>query len=254
MTRIHPKNNRAYINGVDVSGYARQVGALNWMFDVNPDATWTDAIKNIVLGQCTIEAGTLNAVLDNDAAGLFDLTSASTDTLNLMVAFGGVSAPVAGSPFFAWKFENTGYKVEPSEGFVSASVPFGGASYSGLLTYQKPYGVLLHPRGLEDDVNSSTGVDDNGASSAKGGILVYHLLSSDGTVTLKVQDAATNADGSFADLTGATSGSIDASVTPVSGMVGISTTATVRRYLRWQLEFGTATEANFVLGFIRNTI
>ena len=44
------------------------------------------------------------------------------------------------------------------------------------------------------------------------------------------------------------------SVTPASGMVAISTTATVRRYLRWQISLGTATTATFALAFIRNAI
>lgn len=55
----------------------------------------------------------------------------------------------------------------------------------------------------------------------------------------------------FAALSGATSGSIDASVTPVSGMVALGVTAAVRRYTRWQLAFGTATTATFVCGLIR---
>jgi hypothetical protein len=73
-------------------------------------------------------------------------------------------------------------------------------------------------------------------------------------LTLKVQDAATNSNGSFSDLSGATSGSITAAVTPQSGMVALGTTATVRRYLRWQLVFGTATTCSFTAAFIRNNI
>jgi hypothetical protein len=95
---------------------------------------------------------------------------------------------------------------------------------------------------------------DNGAASAKGGIFAYQLFSSDGAVTLSIDDAAANTgDGDFAALSGATSGELDASSAPVSGMVALATDATVRRYIRWQAAFGTATTATFALAFIRGT-
>lgn len=254
MTRTHNKHVRAYVDGVDLSGYSRTVGPLVWMFGAEPDASMTDGCKNIVVGQADIQAGTLNAFVDNDAAGLFALASGSTGTRNLLVAIGANAAPVAGDNVFAWKFEQTSYTVEQGTGFVAVNVPFGGASYASTLTYCRPWGKLLHAKGLETDVNASAGIDDNGAQTTKGGIFVYHLHSSDGTVTLKVQDASTNSDGSFGDLSGATSGSITAAVSPKSGMIALSTIATVKRYLRWQLAFGTATAATFTCAFIRNNL
>jgi hypothetical protein len=112
----------------------------------------------------------------------------------------------------------------------------------------------LHASAAETGANTGTGIDDNGASSTLGGIFVYHLLSSDGTVTLTAQDATTNSNGSFSNITGATSGSIDATTTPQSGMIALGATSTVRRYLRWQLAFGTASTATFVMAFIRNNL
>lgn len=252
MTRTHNKHIRVYVNGVDMSGYSRTIGPLAWMFGAEPDAAMTDAVKNIIVGQADIQAGTLNAFLDNDTAGLF--ANKAQGTKNLLVAIGANAAPVAGDHVFAWKFEDTGYMAEQGSGFVAANLPFGGASYASTLTYKRPWGILLHANAARTAANTAVGIDDNGASSALGGIFCYHLLSSDGTVTLKAQDAATNSDGNFADLTGATSGSITAAVTPQSGMVALGTTATVRRYLRWQLALGTATTATFVMGFIRNNL
>ena len=254
MTRTHQKHVRVYVDGVDLSGYSRSVGPLSWVFGAEPDAAFTDGCKNIVMGQGDIQAGTLNAFLDNDTAGANALLKSGNGTRNLLVAIGANAAPAAGNPVFAWKFEQSAFTSEQGTGFVTATIPFGGASYASTLTYKKPWGVLLHASGAETAVNSSTGVDDNGGSSALGGVFVYHLLSSNGTVTLKAQDAATNADGSFADITGATSGSIDATSSPQHGMIALGTTATVRRYLRWQLVFGTATTATFVTAFIRNNL
>ena len=254
MKTTHQKLVREYVDGVALSGSSRSVGPLSWSFGADSDAAFTDGSKNILIGQGDIQAGTLNTFMDNDTAGANALLKSGNGTRNLLVAIGANAAPVAGNPVFAWKFEQSAFTSEQGTGFVTATIPFGGASYASTLTYKKPWGVLIQASGTETDVNASTGIDDNGASSALGGIFVYHLLSSNGTVTLKVQDAATNADGSFSDLSGATSGSINGSVTPQHGMIALGTTATVRRYLRWQLVFGTATGATFVAAFIRNNL
>lgn len=250
MTRTHNKHIRVYANGVDLSGYGRSVGTLEWAFDAEPDTAFTDSVKNVLIGKGTINAGPLSAFLDNDAAGLFAIANAGTQTMNYTVAIGANAAPAQGDNVFAWQFEQTSYQVEPGTGFVSVNVPFGGASHASTLNYQKPWGRLLHAKGTEAAENSAVGIDDDAATAA-GGIFVYHLFSSNGTVTLKAQDAATNTDGNFADLSGATSGSIDASAAPKSGFIKLGTGVTVRRYLRWQLAFGTADTCSFVCAFIR---
>ena len=261
MTRTHLKFCRVYVDGVDLSGYTRQIGALNWMFDSESDAALTDESKNILVGKGDIQAGPINAFLDNDAAGLFVLAGSGTadhGTRNLMVAIGANAEPVAGNPIFAWKFEQIGYQMEQGSGFVAANIPFGGASYASTLTYKKPWGVLLYPKAARTSAtgaNTAVGIDDYGASPPSlGGIFAYHLFSSDGTVTLTAQEADTNVDGSFGAITGATSGSITAAVTPKNGMVALSTSAAIKRYLRWQIAFGTATTATFAIGFIRNNL
>lgn len=251
MTRTHQKHTRVYSNGVDISGYSRSIGSLAWVFDAEPDAAFTDEAKNILIGQCDIQAGPINAFLDNDTAGLF--ANSARGTKNLMIAIGANAAPTTGDPVFAWTFEDTGYTSEQGGGFVAANLPVM-TSYASTLTYKRPWGNLLHAKAAETAVNTGTGINDYGASSALGGIFVYQLFSSNGTVTLKVQDAATNLNASFSDLSGATSGSITAASSPASGMVALSTTATVRQYLRWQLVFGTATTATFACAFIRNNL
>ena len=251
MTRTHLKHVRAYVDGYDFSGYERAVSAMGWTYTTSPDAALSDEAKNIVLGRPSITLASLNGFLDNDTAGQFAVTSAGYGTRNIAIAIGNRAAPAQGDPVFAWKFEQTSYGVEGGEGFVAANLMLGDASYSSTLTYSKPWGYLLHAKGAETAVNTAIGIDDYGAQTTAGGIFIYHLLTSNGTVTLKAQDASTNSNGSFADLSGATSGSITAASTPTSGMVALSTSATVKRYLRWQLVFGTATTATFVMAFIR---
>jgi hypothetical protein len=253
MARTHLKHFRAYVNGYDYSGYTRNTGPLNWSFSVEPDTALTDGVKNVILGQADITAGPISAFLDNTASTSIHagLTQATRD---VFITWGRLTDPAAGDPVFAWRFEDAGYKVEPGTGFLAATLPLGGASYAGTLAYEKPWGVLLHAKAARTAVNSATGIDDNGASSALGGVFAYQIFSSNGTVTIKAQHADTNTDGSFADLTGATSGVVNASTTPQYGMVALGTTLTVNRYLRWQLVFGTASTVTFACALIRNGI
>lgn len=264
MTRTHLKHYRVYIDGVDVSGYTRSIGALSWMFDAEPDAAVTDAVKNILVGKCDIQLGAISAFLDNDASGLFVLAGkAGVDhgTRNVMIAIGANAAPAAGDNVFAWQLEQTSYQMEQGTGFVAVNIPSGGASSQSTLVYKKPWGHLLaakQTRLVAAGVNAGVGIDDIGTTSALGGIFIYHLFSSDGTLTLKAEDAnGTNVDGDFADSTldtVATSGSIDATSAPKHGMVSLSPTLAIRRYLRWQIAWGTATTATFCVAFIRNNL
>jgi hypothetical protein len=259
MTRTHNKWLRVYMDGVDISGYSRQVGTLGWSFEAQPDTALTDAVKNILIGEAEVSAGPINAFMDNDVAGLLALAKTGIGTRNLMVALGQNALPKAGDPVFAWIFEQKDYQVTQGTGFVSASIPMGGASFASTKTYKRPWGVLLHASAIRlssTGVNADIGIDDNGGASALGGIFIYHLFTSNGTVTLSAQDAAVNNDGGYATsgITGATSGSIDASTAPKSGMIALSTTNAVRQYLRWQIAFGSATTCTFASAFIRNNI
>ena len=264
MARTHNKHIRVFVDGVDISGYARSVGALNWAFDAEPDAAITDAVKNILIGKCDIQAGPISAFLDNDTAGLYVLAgkaAAGKGTRNLMVSIGTNAAPAKGDNVFAWKMEQTDYSVEQGSGFVAVNIPFGGSSSQGTLVYKKPWGHLLLPKTdltSAGGVNTGTGIDDIAGTSALGGIFVYHLTASNGNLTLKAEDAdGTNIDADFAASTldtVATSGLIDASVSPKHGMVALSSTLAIKRYIRYQVAWGTATTATFTVAFIRNNL
>jgi len=123
------------------------------------------------------------------------------------------------------------------------------------LAYPNPWGHLLRSTAAAvTAVNSSTGIDDDGitaAATAFGGYMLYQVIAGDGTATIKVQHAAANLDGSFADLGGCTTGVIDCS-TPKYGIVATTAkTTTVNRYLRWQVVLGTASTLTFALAFHR---
>jgi len=254
MARTHPKFTRLYIDGYDLSTYTAQIGESGAEFDAAECIALSDECKNYLLGQPQISFGPVNGFLAPAVAtGLHELMSPiTTGAHNVMMAIGVGAIPAAGNPVFAWPMSQASYKGAPGDGVVAANIEFGGADYSLLPAgYNNPWGVLLHANSAETAVNTAIGIDDNGAASALGGVFSYQILSSNGTVTVKAQDAAVNNDGGFADLSGATSGSVNASVTPKSGCVAIGVAATVRRYLRWQIVFGTATTVTFLCSFSR---
>ncbi len=247
---------RFYSDGYDLSGYARKLGDLKWEYAVQPDAAWTDAIKNIIgCGQVSLGVGTLNTFLDNTATLGPHVTHASGGVKRVvMVAKGIRAAPAEGDPVYCAELEQLGYQGVVENGIAVASIPFGEAdAVAAHLAYTKPWGVLLNAKAARTAANSAVGVDDNGGSSAKGGYLCYQLfaVAGEGTVTLKVQDAETNENAGFADLSGATSGAIAHTAVPCAGIVALGTTAAVRQYLRWQIALSGITSATFALAFVR---
>lgn len=255
MAKSHPKYHRLYISGYDLSGAVRNVGQIGVDRDAPVDAALTDSVKNCIIGKASLKLGPVNAFLQQGASPVIDehdLLSSGNGAYNLMYVMGTLDGPAVGDPIFAARMEQGSYQSESGDGFSAVSIAFPNPSASGPLLYSKPFGQLVHPKAARTAANTAIGTIDNGAATANGGIFVYHLFSSDGTVTLSIDDSATNLNNAaFAALSGATSGSIDASSTPKSGMVELSVTAAVRRYLRWQLALGTATTATFALGFIR---
>jgi hypothetical protein len=254
MTRTHSKHVRIYANGVDISGYSRNVGILSWEFAAQPDAAYTDECQNIIPGHANIQAGPINAFLDNDAAGLFNLMSAGGQAIDLMIALGVNAAPAVNDDIFAWRFGEAAYVAADGGGFVNANLGLTPAYCTAPNQYKNPWGRLLHVKGAETAVNSGNGVSTSGGTTNLGGVFFYHVFTSNGTVTVKLQHSTVvDGDGDpYADLTGATSGLLaTAASVPKYGMVGLAATEEVERYLRWQVVFGTATTVTFVVGFNR---
>lgn len=242
---------RTYIDGYDLTGYARNAGVLGCEYEAADVTTIADSVKGYYANALTVSLGPFNGLLDNTAStGLHVIASGAGVSRVLMFPFGIRAAPAQGDPVFTFKAEQTGYTANDDGGAIAVNIPFKAADGASILAY-RPWGVMLHAKGAETAVNTAIGVDDYGAATTAGGAFAYQCFTSNGTVTLKAQDAAVNADGSFSDISGATSGSINGSVTPVAGIVALSPTATVRRYLRWQLVFGTATTVTFAAAFIR---
>jgi hypothetical protein len=250
---------RVYVDGFDMSGYSRSIGPLQTKFAVTLDAALSDAVMNVQagLGNVDMACGTLNGFYDNTAtSGMHAVMGAGNGTVrDVMIPIGIRADPAMTDPVFCIRPVQVDYMTNlAADGqTTTVTVGFNGWDTNQVLWYRRAWGSLAHAKGAETAVNSAVGYDDSpaGAQTTKGGWMMYHLFTSDGTVTLKMQDNSVNVDGSFADLSGATSGSIDGSSSPKHGIVQLATTATVRQYLRWQLVKGTCTTATFALAFMR---
>jgi len=256
--RTNNKWIRPYLNGYRIGGWAANVGNVGYKCDVQPEHAYTDAVKNSVAGFAEIAVDPINTILAPDVAtGVFELCNSGLGTYDYMIAYGAPGEPITGNPMFAWRFEQAGYEADPGSGFVMANIALSTTFVTNnpavLGGYGSPWGVLAHADGAETAANTAIGIDDWGAVTLpnRGGLFFWHLFSSDGTVTLSLEEASTNSNGSFGALSGATSGSITAAVLPKSGQVALSNTAAVKRYIRWQMAKGTASTATFALGWIR---
>lgn len=245
---------RVYIAGYDMSGYTRDLGPLEWTYPEIEQVSLLDPVRGALPDSPDITIGTLNGIFDNTASvSIHAALAAAGVNRDVLVAQGIRAVPAAGDPVFMAALNHNGYNVAPSGGDIALTVPFGKSSPAEDLNYDQPWGVLLHANEAATDVNTATGIDDLGAASAAGGWMMYHLLSvvGEGTVEIKVQEASSNLNASFGDLSGATSGELAHTAAPTSGIVQLSKTAAVKRYLRWQVALDGITSATFVLGFVR---
>jgi hypothetical protein len=257
--RTVSKWTRVYADGYDLSGHTRSIGPLAWEHDEASLVSVTDGARGVLPNVCKIGLGTLNGVFDNtDTTGLHVVANGAGVMRTALVPIGMRAAPAQGDCAFMGQFEQGNYVEADDGGSAVVTLAFDTWSVrASSLLYGKPWGWLLHAHGAETAANTAVGIDDlipPATSSARGGYMVYQLFASNaaGTVVVKVQDAATNVDGSFADLSGCTTSAIGFASIPSAGLVAISPTATVRRYLRWQIVLaGGMTTVTFALGFVR---
>lgn len=152
------------------------------------------------------------------------------------IAAGGVTE---GQPAIVGQTRQTQWDVSQSTSdIVSTSAGLQGTESMGR-------GVVL-----EDALDTPLTADtdsasvDNTSSTENGGLAVAHIVATDGTVTVKVQDSNDNA--VWADLVTVASG-----VSTADGYSAVAT-GTVERYVRSQVTLGTATSVTVAVAFRRN--
>jgi len=246
---------RVYFAGYDISGYTRRIdGAQGVTYDEANLTCLSDQVKGYLPNLAQVDFGTVNGVFDNTAtSGLHVIANSEGVARATLAAYGQLAEPAQGDVCFGGVFACAGYQAASDGGAMTATIPFSGWAADAAVRFAaRPFGSVLHANSAVAAANTAIGIDDNGGASALGGYMVYHVLASSNaahTATIKVQDAAVNLDGSFADLVGCTTSVITVTA-GVSGIVA-ATVSAVRQYLRWQVVLGTATSVTFVLGFFR---
>jgi len=251
LTRTTQRWARVYINGYDMSGYSRSLGTLDWTFDEANLTALSDAAKGYLPYLCEMTPTMLNGNFDNTAtSGLHVIANSPGVSRVVSIPFGMNAEPAQGDYVYCGRYQQAGYQANEDGGAVTVSIPWAGWDAANQIGYETPWGRMLKAKGNVTAANTAIGNDDL-AATLLGGYMVYHVFSGDGTATIKVQKSTTtNLDGSFSDLSGATTGSIDCS-SPTSGIIALSKTATIGQYLRWQIALGTAVNVNFSLAFVR---
>lgn len=247
---------RVYMDGYDMSGYARSIGALNWTFDEANLTALSDAANGYLPAQCNMAPSSINANFDTTATtGLHVIANAAGVARVMSIPIGMRAAPALGDPVYCGRYQQKDYLAAEDGGAMVVNMGFEGWDTANRIDYEIPWGNLLHPSGAETAANTAIGFDA-GAASSLGGYLVYHVLAAAGTSTMTAtisidKSTTTNLNASFSALTGATTGSIACS-TPTSGIIALPKTTAVGQFLRWQLALGTATSVSFVLSFVRS--
>lgn len=250
--RTHAKYTRLYADGYDWSGDTRTIGPLSIEHGFDAQAGLSEEVKGGLCGHGTVTIGTLNGSFNSADGALHTAAAGAGSRRTVLIPIGIRAAPAAGDPAFCGTFEQGSYMATPPvDGDVTASIEWVTSSAVAALAYAKAWGRLLHAKGSETAANSATGGVDNGASSAAGGYFVYQLFSvtGTGTVTLSVDDSSD--DSSYSALSGATSGAIAHGSAPTAGIIQLGTTASVARYLRFQVAFSGITAAVFASAFVR---
>ena len=246
------------MDGYGLSGHSRSIGPLSVTFEEGQDNPMNVAVVGSWLGQATISPGTLNVIFDNTATtGSLALLGTAGVKRNLMVAQGIQAAPAMGDPAFIGQFTQDDFMTAPSENPIAATIQFGPSNgLATTLNYTQPWGVLVHANGAETASSTDSGIDQL-AESSSGGYMMYQVMTAAGagdiTATLKLQDSTSTDDGDFGDLLSSgviNCGALGAAV-PTSGVVALGVTATVKRYIRWQVVLGTATSVTFTMAFVR---
>ena len=235
----------------DLSGDVTAVGQLGTEFEEDTLNTLSWDVKGTFLGRPTLSIGPVNTLMNADDSTklIHDRMVAAQGALQTLIAAIGIrEAPTYGTPAFCGQFQLKHYTgIEGSVSLIKSSnyVPTTPAG----LNYSKAWGAVVHPLGAETGANTGTAnVVNNGAATSAGGYLVYVLTSLNaGNVTISIDDSADGTN--YLALSGATSGALTAAG---AGIVQLSTTATVRQYLRWQLALaGGANTATFATAFVR---
>lgn len=239
--RTAPQWTRVYMNGYDLSGYARTIGPLSASYEPANMTVMQDTVEEWLANKPTFGIGTLNTVLDSTAtSGGHVLLKTPALDRRMMIPLGIGAAPALGDPVYCGTFAQTSYDATEDGGAVIANAAFGGWDNTYTLSYDIPWGVLLCPKGSVG-VNAANGI---AAGSVTGGWFMYQIFgfTGAGTVTISLEDSVLIG-GAYAGVTGGTTAALATGTFPLCGSVALARSQAVRAHVRYQVAFGGATSA-----------
>lgn len=244
---------RFYMDGYDLSNYIAELGPLQCAFEEDPLSMLGESVQGSLPGFVMQGIGMVNGVFDSTVtSGLHVIANGAGQARTLMIPIGIQGEPAADDNVYCTVLQQLGYHGAPAGKTVMANIPFGMPDVATGLNYSKPWGKMVHVNGAETAENEAAGIDGAAATTA-GGYMAYQVFAcaGEGTVVITVEDASTNSDANFGALSGATTGELAHSAIPCAGIVQLATTATVKRYLRWQIALTDITSVTFALAFVR---
>jgi hypothetical protein len=246
---------RFYMDGYDMSGYARSVGALQWKFDEADLTALSDSAKGYLPVLADMGPASVDANFDTTATvGLHAVASAAGVSRICMFPIGIATEPAQGDWAFCGRYQQAGYTAAQNGGAMTVNMAFEGWDAAYATGYDIPWGQVLKAKGAAvTAANTAIGVESvTGAATAFGGYLLYQVFTgSTGLATITVEKSTTtNLNASFSYLDPATTVELNLA-TPQAGIIALPKTTSVGRYLRWQLTPNGAISAIFALAFVR---
>ncbi len=231
MPAVHGKRLTALANEFDVSSYntGLQVSAARQAVNLSP---FGSDDKTYLAGQVS-GAYTVSGNWNNDAAA--DLEHATNLGGSVLYTVCPAGADTAGNAAFLINGLQNGYN------FTAADTDAVRHSLSGLARPVHMAGVLIHPHTTAS--TGATASQDDGASSALGGVAHLHITAFTGTdIIVTLEDSADNSVWATLATFATASG---------TGAERISFTGTVERYVRANIT-GTFTSATIAVAYARN--
>jgi hypothetical protein len=240
MAFAHGRNGRVYINGFDISAFLKQAGGGVQVTMLDTTAFGTIDDMTFIPG---LKKGALkmNGMLDETAVtGIGTLLEAAFGAANSIFTLVPASGDVIGSPCYGFSANLGTYNLDTSLGGLGKLDADATSNYGG---FER---LIIH-HALTTEVATATGAaQDNGASSANGGVGFLQVPDITGITALDVviQDSADGSTGWATILT-------FTSVTADRAKQRVAITGTVRRFTRYVATFTGTGSAQFHVGFGR---
>lgn len=243
MAKVSGMGDRLFVNGFDISGDVGSVSRVACPKAVlNVTSILSSAMERIY-GQRDGAIQFSSFFNDDDTAGqegAFEVLK-GLPTADVHVLY--LKGSTLGGPAAGMVAKQVGYDpTRGADGSLAFDTQALANGYGLLWGEQLTAGIVTHA-----SATNGSSVDYGSTSTAFGLTAFIHVLSlGSGTPTVKLQDSAD--DSSFADITGATFGTVAAGTAEI---VETSATATVRRYVR-AVSTGTFTDLEMVVVFVRH--